>query len=88
MSAALVNQKVRRKDKKSSSSSTTVKLLTARRMSPNHRKRKGDFEKSKTGDREDLKKNQCNFCKEEGHWKIDCAKLKPKKESKSEANIA
>ena len=41
----------------------------------------------KTGGHEELKKNQCAFCKE-GHWKIDCPKIKPKKESKSEANMA
>jgi len=86
--AAHVNHEVRRTDKQFSSSSTTTEAMTARGMGSNHQKGKGDFEKSKTGGREDLKKNQCNFCKEEGHWKIDCAKLKPKKESKSEANIA
>ena len=58
-------------------------------MGFNHRKGKGELEKSKTSDREDLKKNQCVFWKEEWHWKIDCQKLKPKKkESTLEANIA
>jgi len=57
-------------------------------MGSNHRRAKGDFGNSKTGSREDLKKNQCTFFKKEGHWKIDCPELKPKKkESKSEANI-
>jgi len=31
--------------------------MTAREMSSNHWKGKGELEKSKTGDREDLKKN-------------------------------
>jgi len=38
--------------------------------------------------RSTLKKNQCAFYKEEGHEKVDCPKLKNKKESKPEANIA
>ena len=38
---------------------------------------------------EDLKKNQCVFCKELGHWKVDCSKTKgKKKESKTEVNLA
>jgi len=33
--------------------------------------------------------NQCAFCKELGHWKIDCPKIKDKnKELKIEANLA
>ena len=44
--------------------------------------------KSRPGFR-DLKRNQCAFCKEIGHWKVDCPKFKgKKKESKSEANLA
>ena len=35
----------------------------------------------------DLKKSQCAFCKEIGHWKVDCPKAKSKKESKTEANL-
>jgi len=36
----------------------------------------------------DMKKHQCAFCKEIGHWKIDCPRIKDKKESKTEANLA
>jgi len=36
-----------------------------------------------------LKKNQYAFCKEQGHWKIDCPKEKGnKKELKTKANLA
>jgi len=59
-----VNHEVRRKDKQSSSISTTIEAMTIRGMGSNHRKGKGDFEKSKTGGREDLKKKQCVFCRE------------------------
>jgi len=34
-------------------------------MDPNHRKGKGEFEMSKTGSPEELKKNQCAFYREE-----------------------
>ena len=54
---------------------------------PNNWKGKGDFGKPKTSDHEDLKENQCAYCKEVGQWKIDYSKLK-KKESKPEANLA
>ena len=37
----------------------------------------------------DLKKNQCAFYKDLGHWKVDCPKAKGKKsESNTEANLA
>jgi len=65
VSAALVNHEVKRKGKESSSSSISVEVLTAKRVGSNHNKGKGDFEKSKTGDREDLKKKQYVFCGEE-----------------------
>jgi len=64
--AALVNHEVRRKYKQSFSSSTTTERMTARVMSFSHQKSKRDSEKSKTVDREDLIKNQCAFCREEG----------------------
>ena len=38
----------------------------------------------------DLKKNQSAFCKELGHWMVDCPRIKDKnkgKESKTEANL-
>ena len=39
-----------------------------------------------------MKKNQCVFCKEIGHWKVDCQKIKDKngkkEKSKTEANLA
>ena len=65
MSAALVNYKVRRKDKQSSSNSTTAETMTAREMGFNHWKGKREFEKSKVGGHEELKKNQYAFYREE-----------------------
>jgi len=76
---ALVNYEVRRKDKQFSSKSTLAEAMTARGMCSNHRKGNGDFEKSKIGGREDLEKNQGAFCREEGYWKMNCPKIKPKK---------
>ena len=54
---------------------------------------KGKDERERSKSRpgfKDLKKNQCAFCKEIGHWKIDFLKIKDKnkgKESKTEANL-
>ena len=57
-----------------------------------NQKGKGERERSKSRpDFRDLKKNQCAFCKEIGHWKVDCPRIKDKnkgKESKTEANLA
>jgi len=35
----------------------------------------------------DLKKNQCALYKEIGHWKVDCPRIKDKKESKPMTNL-
>ena len=89
MSAALVNYKVKRKDKQSSTSSTSAEALVIRGRSFNQ-KDKGVHGRSKSrpGFR-DLKKNQFAFCKELGHWKVDCSRIKDKKkELKTETNLA
>jgi len=86
--AALVNYEVRRRDKLSSSGGTLAEALMVRGRGSNQ-KGKGEHERSKfrPGFR-NLKKNQCAFCKEIGHWKVDCPKIKDKnKESKTEVNL-
>ena len=65
-----MNHEVRKKNDKSFSRSTSVEASTARGVGSNHRKGKGDFRKSKAGGREDLKKNQCVFYKEERYWRL------------------
>ena len=55
-------------------------------MSFNRRKGKRDVGKSKT-DNHKLKKNQYSFCKEEGHQKINCPRLKKEKGQNLEANF-
>ena len=78
-----------RKDRLSSHGSTSAEVLTVRGRD-SYRKGKDDHGRSNSrpGFR-DLKKNQCAFCKELRHWKIDCLKAKgKKKESKTEANLA
>ena len=75
-----------RKDKKSFNS-TSAKALTVRGKSSN-RKGKSDRDRSKSrADFRDLKKNQCIFCKELGHWNVGCLRIKDKKKSKPEANL-
>jgi len=61
---------MRRKDNESSCSSTVAEAMTARGIDSNHLKGKGDVGKSYT-DNCKLRKNQCAFCKEERHLKID-----------------
>jgi len=39
--------------------------MTAKRMSLNYRKSKGEFEKSKIDGREKVRKNQYTFCKKD-----------------------
>jgi len=80
VSNALVNYEVRRNDKQFSFNGTSAEALMVRGRCSN-RKGKGEHDR-------DLKKNQCIFCKEIGHWKVDCPKIKDKKESKTEANLA
>jgi len=88
VSAALVNYKLRKKDKQSSYSSTSAEALVIRGRGSNQRgKSVRGRSKSKPGFR-DLKNNQCAFCKELGHWKVDCPRIKDKKESKTETNLA
>ena len=85
VSSTLVNHELRRKDKESSKSTSAEALTTRGRSSS--RKGKRDRGRSKSrADFRDLKKNQYAFCKELGHWKVDCLRIKDK-ESKPEANL-
>jgi len=91
VSAALVNYEARKKDKQSSSNGTSAEALMLRGRGSN---RKGKTPRERSEFRpefRDLKKNQCAFCKEIGHWKVDCPRIKDKgkkKESKTETNLA
>ena len=91
MSAAHVNYEVRRKDKQSSSNGTSTEALMVRGRGSNQ---KGKDERKRSKSRpsfRDLKKNQCVFCKEIGHWKVDCPRIRDKnkgKKSKIEENLA
>ena len=88
VSAALVNNEVRRKDKQSSSNGTSAKAFMVRGKGSN---RKGNDERGRSKSRlsfRDLKKSQCAFCKELRHWEVDYSRIKDKnKESKIEANL-
>jgi len=76
VSDALVNYEVRRKDKQSFFNGTSVETLTVRGRGFN-RKGKGECGrlKSRPGFR-DLKENQCTYCEELGHWKVDYLRIK------------
>ena len=89
VSSALMSYETRKKERHPSQSSSSVEALEVRgRNSSRKGKEVRGRSKSRPGFR-DLKRNQCAFCKEIGHWKVDCPKFKgKKKESKSEANLA
>jgi len=81
VSAALVNYKVKRKDRLSSHGSTSAEALAVRDRCSIW-KGKGDRGRSKSRPNfRDMKKNQCAFCKELGHWKVNCPKTKGKRRS-------
>ena len=79
MSATLVNYEVRKKNKQFSANSTSAEALIVRGRGSNH-KVKGirGRSTSRVGFKA-LKKNQYTFCKEVGHWKVDCPTIKDKK---------
>ena len=89
MSSVLASYETRRKERHSSQSSSSAEALEVRGMGSS---RKGKEERGRSKSRpgfRDLKRNQCAFCREIGHWKVDCPKFKgKKKESKAEANLS
>ena len=88
MSAALINYEVRRQDKLSSSKGTSAEALLVRGRGSNY-KNKGEHERSKSRPGFRDLKNQCAFCKEIGHLKVNCPRIKDKsKKLKTETNLA
>ena len=89
VSSAFANYETRRKERQPSQSSLSAEALAVRGRGSS---RKGNDERGRSKSRpgyRDLRKNQCAFCRELGHWKVDCPKFKgKKKESKTEANLA
>ena len=89
VSAALVSYEVKRQDKLSSSESTTAETLTVRDRSSNRKGRDDQGRSKSRSGYKNLKRNQCALCKELGHWKVDCPKVKgKKKELKTKVNFA
>ena len=71
--AALYSYELRRKDRKDSTSRTAEALVVRGRSQNQSRGKKG---RSKSRSRPS--KDECAFCREKGHWKKDCPKLKNK----------
>ena len=71
--AALYSHELRKKDKKESTSGTVEALVVRGRSQSQSKGRKG---RSKSRSRPS--KDECAFCREKGHWKKDCPKLKDK----------
>ena len=84
--AALYNYELRRKDKKEATHGAT-KALIVRDCSQNQKKGRRGRSSSKPRPNKD----ECAFCREKGHWKKDCPKLKAKGKSdkgKAVSNVA
>nr|KYP39598.1 Retrovirus-related Pol polyprotein from transposon TNT 1-94 [Cajanus cajan] len=82
---ALYSYELRRKDKKDSSEKANEALVArGRPVIQAKGKKKRSKSKAKVG------KDECAFCREKGHWKKDCPKLKNKGQSKTvaDSNVA
>ncbi|CAL9030356.1 unnamed protein product, partial [Prunus brigantina] len=87
VSAALVNHECRKKEQKTQNSQTEA--LVARGRTEERKSGKRGKSRSKSRGKFPAK-DECAFCRQKGHWKKDCPKLKNKEKEKagSEANIA
>ncbi|CAL9022913.1 unnamed protein product, partial [Prunus brigantina] len=87
VSAALVNHECRKKEQKTQNSQT--KALVARGRTEERKSGKRGKSRSKSRGKFPAK-DECAFCRQKGHWKKDCPKLKNKEKEKagSESNIA
>ncbi|ONK80561.1 uncharacterized protein A4U43_C01F19200 [Asparagus officinalis] len=74
VTSALVNYELRKNDgelfERASGDALAVRGRSPNRQRFNHSKSKN------RGDHKSVGRNQCAFCKEEGHWKNECPKLK------------
>ncbi|KAM2004372.1 hypothetical protein ACFX15_027830 [Malus domestica] len=87
VSAALVNHECRKKELKTHNSQTEAFVARGRTEERKFGKRGKSRSKSQG---KFPAKDECAFCRQKGHWKKDCPKLKNKEKEKagSEANIA
>ncbi|BBN69538.1 hypothetical protein Prudu_1005S000200 [Prunus dulcis] len=87
VSAALVNHECRKKEQKTQNSQTEA--LVARGRTEERKSGKRGKSRSKSRGKFPAK-DECAFCRQKGHWKKDCPKLKNKEKEKagSEANVA
>uniref|UniRef100_A0A1D1Z793 Retrovirus-related Pol polyprotein from transposon TNT 1-94 n=1 Tax=Anthurium amnicola TaxID=1678845 RepID=A0A1D1Z793_9ARAE len=79
----LLSNEARTKSSGSSSESLMVKSSGQDRGRQKHKSGKQNRSRSKSR----VKDNTCHYCKEEGHWKADCPKLKEKIKRKQKEHV-
>ena len=83
VTAALYSYELRRKDKLKGSGEAAVEALVTRGRQQSQSNGKRRKSKGRA-----VAKDECSFCKEKGHWKKDCPKLKKKGKTPQDANVA
>jgi len=82
--SALYSYELRQHEKRKNKSAVGDEALVARGRHQNQKN--GNKGRSKSKSR--VAKDECAFCKEKGHWKKDCPKLKKKGKAPQDANVA
>ncbi|KAM1114767.1 hypothetical protein PS1_005441 [Malus domestica] len=90
VSNALMNYEMRHRDKNHDSTSEAlfVRGRSSERRSSSSRKKSQSRPRGNSKGRKPLEMDECAFCRNKGHWKKDCPKLKTKGKESSEANVA
>ncbi|KAM1552053.1 hypothetical protein FF1_044132 [Malus domestica] len=90
VSNALMNYEMRHRDKNHDSTSEAlfVRGKSSERRFSSSRKKSQSRPRGNSKGRKPLEMDQCAFCRNKGHWKKDCPRLKTKGKESSKANVA
>ncbi|CDP17738.1 unnamed protein product [Coffea canephora] len=82
--SALYSRELRKQDKKKKKVAAADEALVARGRQQSQSKGRRGWSKSISR----VAKDECAFCREKGHWKKDCPKLKKKGKAPQDVNVA